>query len=64
MQDASFHRKAQVALGFFSVGCEQLNRELIRRATALVQRLIARMQQDAQVCVCGGGGRYMSEFVK
>eukprot|EP00048_Salpingoeca_helianthica_P012917 m.190889 g.190889 ORF g.190889 m.190889 type:complete len:3952 (+) comp15437_c5_seq39:290-12145(+) len=48
LQELAFNRRAVAAVGFFSVNCESLNRELTRRAQALVQRLIARVQQDAQ----------------
>lgn len=49
-QDLTFGRAAVASTGLFSVACDALNRELLRRAQGLVQRLIARMQQDAQVC--------------
>ncbi len=49
LQELSFNRRALSSVGYFSVNCESLNRELTRRAQALLQKLIARMQQDSQV---------------
>ena len=48
-QEVSFPRAALVNTGLFSVACDGLNKELVRRAQGLAQRLLARVQQDAQV---------------
>jgi hypothetical protein len=50
VQEVSFQRRAIATVGMFNVNCESLNRDLIKRGQALAQKLLAKMQADAQVC--------------
>lgn len=47
MHDVSFNRQKDVACGLFLVSCGKINRELIRRAESLSEKLLRKVKEDA-----------------